>query len=92
MARRIKQYDSLPYMWQKQILTGLKRNKINLLDVDVQQAKKKAVLINSDDEEWLVIIDMQMSEVEDEDDDYDSYENDYDTNEEDLNTDLVDED
>lgn len=90
MARRIKQYDTLPYIWQKQILTGLKRNKFNLLDVDVQQAKKKAVLINSDDEEWLVIIDMQMSEVEDED--YDSYENDYEANEDDLSTDLVDED
>ena len=79
MARRIKQYDSLSHVWQKQILKNLKRNELRLLDVDVQQSKKKAVLVNADDEEWLVIINFEMSETEDEDEDYS---NDYDSDEE----------
>lgn len=69
MTRKIKHYDSLSPIWRKQILNDLKYNVLNLLDVAINQSQKKAVLVNSQDEEWLVILNFS-PEVEEENDDY----------------------
>ncbi len=69
MTRKIKHYDSLSPIWRKQILNDLKYNALNLLDVAINQSQKKAVLVNSQDEEWLVILNFS-PEVEEEDNDY----------------------
>lgn len=71
MAKRIKQYSNLTPKEQNRISKLLKKGELKLVDLTFSGEYRKGVILNSDDDELLVIINIAHIEEDDEDEDED---------------------
>lgn len=76
MAKKIKQYSNLTPKEQNNINKLIKKGELRLIDITLGELQKKGVILNTDEDELLVI--MNLSYVEEDDDDDDDMDNDED--------------